>query len=156
MRDKEVREREGGREGWREMKRGFEDSNQTCCDINTVQSGNLVRKIRYDYRECEQRDCSSQSNQRLFEAISRWINIMKFLTLARDDADSVFIQRGKKGVGIHLNVRHVFFFLETWGRVGVCKVCVCVQGLWGFTDFKVAQVHWIYQVNLIEALNTES
>lgn len=62
--------RQGGGGSW-EMKRGFEDSNQTCCDINTAQSGNLVGKIRYDYRECEQRDCCSQSNQRLFEAISR-------------------------------------------------------------------------------------
>lgn len=61
----------GGREGVRRMKRGFEDSNQTCCDINTAQSGNLVGKIRYDYRECEQRDRCSQSNQQLFEAISR-------------------------------------------------------------------------------------
>lgn len=68
MRDKEV---EDGGWWWGEMKRGFEDSNQTCCDINTAQSGNLVGKIRYDYRECEQRDCCSQSNQRLFEAISR-------------------------------------------------------------------------------------
>lgn len=58
----------GGR--W-EMKRGFEDSNQTCCDINMAHSSNLVGKIRYDYRECEQRDWCSQSNQRLFEAISR-------------------------------------------------------------------------------------
>lgn len=31
------------------MKRRFEDSNQTR-DINTAQSGNLVGKIRYDYR----------------------------------------------------------------------------------------------------------
>ncbi len=43
MRDKEV-------EGRKRMKGGFEDSNQTCCDINTAQSGNLVGKIRYDYR----------------------------------------------------------------------------------------------------------
>lgn len=33
------------------LKRGLEDSNQTCCDINKAPSGNLVRKIRYDYRE---------------------------------------------------------------------------------------------------------
>lgn len=40
----------GGGGGAGEMKRGFEDSNQSCCDINTAQSGNLVGKIRYDYR----------------------------------------------------------------------------------------------------------
>lgn len=92
----------GGR--W-EMKRGFEDSNQTCCDINMAHSSNLVGKIRYDYRECEQRDWCSQSNQRLFEAISRWINTVKFLTLARD-AECVFKPRGKGG-GIHLNTRYM-------------------------------------------------
>lgn len=63
MRDEEA--------GERNEKRGFEDSNQTCCDINTAHSSNLVGKIRYDYIECEQRDGRSQSNQRLFEAISR-------------------------------------------------------------------------------------
>lgn len=33
------------------LKRDFEDSNQTCWDTNTAASSNLVRKIRYDYRE---------------------------------------------------------------------------------------------------------
>lgn len=88
MRDKEV---EVGEEEWKE---GFEDSNQTCCDINTAHSSNLVGKIRYDYRESEQRDCCSQSNQRLFEAISRRINTVEFLTLERDE-ESVIIQRGE-------------------------------------------------------------
>lgn len=52
MRDEEV---EVGRR--RERGGGSEDSNQTCCDINTAQSGNLVGKIRCDYGECEWRDC---------------------------------------------------------------------------------------------------
>lgn len=74
----ETRWRRRGGWGWMER---LEDSNQTCCDINTAHGGNLVGKIRYDYGEREQRDGSSQSNQRLFEAISRWINTLKFFTL---------------------------------------------------------------------------
>lgn len=33
--------------------------------------GNLAAEIRYDYRESELRGCSSRSNQRRFEAVSR-------------------------------------------------------------------------------------
>lgn len=98
---------EGGEIG---LKRGLEDSNQTCCDINTALSGNLVRKIRYDYRECEQRDCFSQSNQQLFEAISRWINKVKFLTLARD-AESVLLQRGEE-------VEYIKYKEHVWNEEG--------------------------------------
>lgn len=48
-----------------------EDRNQPCCDTNAGRGSNLAAKIRYDYIESELRGCSSQSNQRLFEAASR-------------------------------------------------------------------------------------
>lgn len=95
---------EGGGE---EMRRGFEDSNQTCCDINTAQSGNLVGKIRYDYRGSASGETvaakSNQATVRSHFKVNQRGEVLDF-----GERCSLLSYKEDEGGGIHLNIRNMF------------------------------------------------
>lgn len=85
------------------MKRGFEDSNHTCCDINTAQSGNLVGKIRYDYGVRAERllQPKQSATVRSHFKVNQHSEVVDF-----GERCGVCFHTKRQEGGIHLNIRN--------------------------------------------------